>query len=135
MPLQLDDPSLTLDPAKHLYSWNGWLLESVTTFIRRFHTQFDTQTHSARVAAREGTAQSKVIDRWKRKADAASVLGTAIHAEAERVTGEILLRRRFTAVLRPVLAGRPEGYARALWRFFLDHGELFYGDLAAETRI
>ncbi len=70
---------------------DGRRLTSVTTYIKRFFPEFDSQTISARYALKHGLNQQDVLDAWEDKRRRAADFGTDIHAYAEAVlTGDQL---------------------------------------------
>jgi len=70
---------------------DGRRLISVTTYIKRFFPEFDSQTISARYALKHGLNQQDVLDAWEDKRNAAAAFGTDIHGYAEALlTGSSL---------------------------------------------
>jgi len=52
---------------------------SVTTLLGKYKKQFDSDTHSKRVAEREGVPQEMVLETWKAETKKATDRGTKIH--------------------------------------------------------
>jgi hypothetical protein len=110
------DPELLFHEPTHAYTYRGKALTSVTTFLKRFYEQFDSDYHSVRIAERDGTTQQLVLDLWARKAAEAADLGTAVHAFAEGCAGG--------PGLDAPLSDEAMGYARGVVAWYACHPEL-----------
>ena len=80
----------------HTYFYEGRKVDtSVTTFISRYFPEFDSETISAKYAAKHGMTQEAVLAEWKRKGDISAIAGTAIHAWLENAKRGKILRTDF----------------------------------------
>lgn len=142
-PLDLVDHDLHFDPVRHEYFHRGRRLRSVTELIEHYSQPFDAESHAAGVSRRRKISKDQVLKEWSRKGRQARALGTAVHNEAERIVWQIALDKEWFP--RPDLFAQWEdgahadvrlGYCAALWRYFRDHGDLFYARaLAPEIRL
>lgn len=89
------DSKLKFEPEKHKYFYEGKELQSVTTILKRFTPQFDTEKWSKVIAEREGVSVKEIQDRWTLKNKLACDFGSRIHQYAESkvlsITPEITL--------------------------------------------
>lgn len=67
----------------HKYYYDGKNYESVTTFIKRFKEEFDSDKWSKVTAEKTGQDQDKVLEEWKKLNDRANEIGHATHAWIE----------------------------------------------------
>lgn len=73
------DPLFLFDPKKHAYTYDGISLDSVTRFIGRFKEEFKRDYWAERKARERGISIEEILAEWKKKADTANILGTAVH--------------------------------------------------------
>ncbi len=78
------DSRLSFDAATHTYYCDGLECISVTTLVDECFPRFDAEHWAARIAVREGVDPEVILDRWKRDADRARALGTAMHEKIEK---------------------------------------------------
>ena len=67
----------------HTYSHRGKKLKPVSNVVGEFHEEFDTKTHAARVAKREGVSVESIIKMWADNGEQAAQFGTDTHDYAE----------------------------------------------------
>jgi hypothetical protein len=79
----LTDFRLKFDEAEHAYTYEGVVMNSVTTIIGWFKQPFDSDTLSKRTAEKRGITQEEVLKEWDDKRDYACELGTDVHDYAE----------------------------------------------------
>lgn len=77
--------SIRFVPETHTYYLGDRQLTSVTTVIKTVVPEFDRERISRTSAAKKGVSQAELLEEWDRKAQAALVKGTRVHAYAEDV--------------------------------------------------
>jgi ATP-dependent exoDNAse (exonuclease V) beta subunit len=78
-----DDPNFIFDPRKHKYTYNDEEFISVTTFISRFHSNFDENYWSMRKSQDLGIPQEWILNDWDNIKNYANEVGTETHAWIE----------------------------------------------------
>jgi ATP-dependent exoDNAse (exonuclease V) beta subunit len=78
-----DDPLFTFNEEEHVYRYGKRQLTSVTTYLKNFYKEFDTDHWSKVIAEREQVDVSVILKRWDDKRDAACFLGTSVHKYIE----------------------------------------------------
>lgn len=63
----------------HSYTYDSISYDSVTSYIKRFKTQFDKNYWSKKKAAEIGVDVSVILEDWNNKSDSANDLGTKVH--------------------------------------------------------
>lgn len=77
---------LLFDSEQHKYFFDeepDTILTSVSTLIGKYHEKFEEETHSKRIAEREGITQEEVLKRWEDKKIKSQVKGTLYHKKKE----------------------------------------------------
>lgn len=74
-----EDPLFKFDEVEHAYTYEGERFISVTQFISRFHTHFDTEYWSVKKAKDRGITVDEILSEWKETNDRSNVIGTATH--------------------------------------------------------
>lgn len=74
-----DDPLFTFEEEEHVYTYEEIKFDSVTTFIKVFKKEFESEYWAKRKAKERGISESEILAEWKLKGDVANVLGTAVH--------------------------------------------------------
>ena len=77
------DNYISFDEAKHTYTVNGNVLQSVTSIIENCFPKFDEEFHAKMTAAKMGVTPEKVIVMWELKAQESRELGTTMHQKIE----------------------------------------------------
>lgn len=72
------DPLFKFDPIPHIYTYDGEVYESVTTFLKQFHIPFD-KNRAEGIALKLGVTKEEVLKMWEDKANYAGMLGTEVH--------------------------------------------------------
>jgi len=67
----------------HSYEYEGHILESVTTVIKRFIPRFPRKEILARKAAETGRTIQEIQNQWDKKGEYSMALGTLVHAYVE----------------------------------------------------
>lgn len=67
----------------HIYTYNGTVLKSATTFIKEFEDQFDSERISASCSNKWDESQDEILTMWNSNGEVAALFGTAIHAVLE----------------------------------------------------
>jgi ATP-dependent exoDNAse (exonuclease V) beta subunit len=77
---------IVFDEKSHTYTntETGNRYISVTTLLGKYKKPFDSDTHSKRVAEREGVSQAFVLESWKETTKIATDKGTKIHNMMEQ---------------------------------------------------
>jgi len=83
------DDNFKFDPKKHQYTYNGSIYTSVTTFLKNFHEEFDTEYWSKKKADQLGIPPEKLKLDWKEKNDRANIVGSATHDWIENYFNQI----------------------------------------------
>ncbi|RLD79747.1 MAG: hypothetical protein DRJ15_08725 [Bacteroidetes bacterium] len=81
--MRIFDEKIKFDEAEHKYTYRDVEMESVTTFLGRHSKEFDTDTHSKRVATKRKISQETVLAEWEANKEYALDFGTKIHHYAE----------------------------------------------------
>lgn len=116
----------------HQYFYEGEEFISVTTLIKSYTRPFIVDDHAPRIAAREGVHVDVIKQRWKDKADAASVKGNAVHDYAERLA--IHIADENSMIVREADTQCP--WRRGVARFFFDHfAEIAGGEIETELQV
>jgi ATP-dependent exoDNAse (exonuclease V) beta subunit len=74
-----DDSNFSFNEEKHIYSYNGVKMRSVTNFISQFHEPFDEEGMSKRVSEKTGRPQEEILLEWKTKNDKSKTIGSDTH--------------------------------------------------------
>jgi len=77
---------VSFDSTTHSYFLEEKRLESVTTILKKFKNEFDSEYWSNVVAKRENVTPHDILARWKEKAFKSTEIGTAIHKIFEDYT-------------------------------------------------
>ena len=77
------DYYITFDEAKHTYTVDGKILQSVTNIVENCFPKFDAELHAKYTAAKMGITPEKVIMMWEQKGKESRELGTAMHQKIE----------------------------------------------------
>lgn len=89
-----NDGVIEFDPKYHTYTnlLTKKRLTSVTTFLKNFENEFDSDFFSKKIAKKRGVTQEQILKEWKDKADNSCKVGTDCHYIVEHflLTGEIL---------------------------------------------
>jgi ATP-dependent exoDNAse (exonuclease V) beta subunit len=85
-----EDPKFTFDEASHVYKYGNKQLTSVTTFLKNFEHEFDTEYWSNKKAKERNVDVSVILNEWDTKRDASCALGTNVH---------LYIENRFKSVL------------------------------------
>src|SRR5690625_3429197 len=80
------DGKVKFDEASHTYWLGDKKLTSVTTYISKYKSFFDSDEISEKYARKHGRTKEDVLLEWKQKADASCEMGTIIHAILEEYT-------------------------------------------------
>ena len=78
-----DDVNFKFDPIKHGYTYKGKRFISVTQFISKFHTEFDTDYWSKYKSDELGKPQEEIINEWQDLNDRANFIGKETHSWIE----------------------------------------------------
>lgn len=119
---------------EHRYTYEGEVMESVTTVLKHLCVPFDADEHSARIAERDGVTQEEILDKWAAKAEEASAMGTYVHNEAERIAWDLADRKEFS--VRP--KKHPEAWLpklRGMWKWYFDHLEIIGDVIFPELKV
>lgn len=73
------DPEFIFREDEHSYHYKGIKYDSVTSYIKKFKTEFDKKYWSERKAKEQGVDVSVILNDWQGKADEANELGTNVH--------------------------------------------------------
>ena len=73
------DPEFIFREDELSYHYNGIKYDSVTSYIKKFKTEFDKKYWSERKAKEQGVDVSVILNDWQGKADEANELGTNVH--------------------------------------------------------
>lgn len=104
--------NLIVNEDLHTYHLGDKNLIPVTTLIKDFAQEFDSQTISARVAKKRGVSQQEVLDEWDRIKIDAQDFGHQVHKFGERYGRFILSGEN-----KPIVTCPEE---KALAKFFTD---------------
>jgi ATP-dependent exoDNAse (exonuclease V) beta subunit len=74
---------ISFDEAKHTYTVDGKILQSVTHIVENCFPKFDAELHAKYTAAKMGITPEKVIMMWEQKGKESRELGTAMHQKIE----------------------------------------------------
>lgn len=74
-----EDPEFKFDPTLHKYTYKGREYISATTFIQRFHKEFDTEFWANKKSEELGVPVEEIKKDWKDKNTYSNEVGTAIH--------------------------------------------------------
>ncbi len=74
-----NDTSFKFDPINHRYTYSDEHFISVTQFISRFHSKFDTDKWSKIKAKQRGISKDEMLLEWKELNDRANFIGTSTH--------------------------------------------------------
>jgi ATP-dependent exoDNAse (exonuclease V) beta subunit len=85
-----EDPKFTFDEASHVYKYGNKPLTSVTTFLKNFEDEFDTEYWSNKKAKERNVDVSVILAEWDAKRDAACEMGTATHLYIENKFKSVL---------------------------------------------
>ena len=77
------DYYITFDEAKHTYTVDGKILQSVTNIVENCFPKFDAELHAKYTAAKMGITPEKVSMMWEQKGKESRELGTAMHQKIE----------------------------------------------------
>ncbi len=77
------DYYISFDEAKHTYTVDGKILQSVTHIVENCFPKFDAELHAKYTAAKMGITPEKVIMMWEQKGKESRELGTAMHQKIE----------------------------------------------------
>lgn len=83
------DDNFKFEPLKHRYTYNGKTYTSVTTFLKNFHVEFDTEYWSKKKSFDLGVPQEWLKEEWQQKNDYANVVGSATHDWIENYFNKI----------------------------------------------
>lgn len=78
-----NDTNFRFDALQHKYTYNNEHFISVTQFISKFHTKFDSEKWSKIKAAERGITKAEILAEWKEKNDRANIIGTSLHNYVE----------------------------------------------------
>lgn len=81
-----NDKRVSFDSTTHSYFLGEKRLESVTTILKKFKNEFDSEYWSNVIAKRENVTKDEILARWKEKAFKSTEIGTAIHKIFEDYT-------------------------------------------------
>lgn len=88
------DNLIEFDSVNHTYRnvVTNKYLTSVTTFIKNFENEFDSDFFSKKIAKKRRVTQEQILKEWKDKADNSCKVGTDCHYIVEHflLTGELL---------------------------------------------
>lgn len=73
------DKKVSFDQETHSYFFKGKKLTSVTTILKKFKNDFDSDYWSKKIAEKENTTQEIILKKWREKAFKSTEIGTAIH--------------------------------------------------------
>lgn len=74
-----DDKKFKFHEKEHKYFYGDTELISVTTFLKNFHLQFDSDFYSKKKAKELGTTVSEVLAMWKKAGDISRKMGSRVH--------------------------------------------------------
>lgn len=74
---------IQFDSKKHIYTYKGLILSSVSSILANYFPLFDTDKHSAITATRRGVPQQLVIEEWDCKGAISREVGTHLHLQIE----------------------------------------------------
>jgi len=78
-----DNPLFEFKEKYHKYYYNGKDFTSVTTFLKRFKEEFESDKWSKIKAEEKGVDQDQILDEWKVLNERANQIGHATHAWIE----------------------------------------------------
>lgn len=81
-----NDKRVSFDSDTHSYFLGKKRLTSVTTLLKKFKNEFDSDYWSKVIAKREKVTQEEILKRWEEKAFKSTEIGTAIHKIFEDYT-------------------------------------------------
>lgn len=89
-----DNKNFIFEADAHKYTYDGVNFDSVTTFLKTFKEEFKRDYWANKKAQQAGVSVDVILSDWKKKADTANILGTAVHEWIENFwimwgTGEI----------------------------------------------
>lgn len=73
------DPQFIFEEESHSYHYNWVKYDSVTSYIKRFKEEFNTNYWSKKKAQERGVDVSEILKEWKDKGDSANALGSDVH--------------------------------------------------------
>ena len=83
MDIQSYFSDITFDEGPHIYTLDGKAIPSVSTILKRFYDEFDTENISLGYANKWGFHQEDVKDAWRGNALIATTHGTKVHLFGE----------------------------------------------------
>jgi hypothetical protein len=123
------DDLLRFDESEHRYTWKGWPMTSVTSFVEAFTRPFDSETMAAKCAKSRGQTKAEILAEWSRSGEVARCLGSRVHAAAENVA--LSLEGAYSLKTR-----HPDcGYELAVDNFYRDNPEFIKGWAIPEARV
>lgn len=94
-----EDIELEYDKVGHVYRYHGQVLDSVTTFLKKYYKPFELEMIAKTCAKSWGVDPQEVIDIWEDNKNSSALFGTAIHDtlehyEKHKRIGEIISQTR-----------------------------------------
>lgn len=78
------DKCVVFDTEYHTYHLNGKRLKSISSFIKSFKNEFNSDLQAEKTAKKLGISKEEVLNKWKQKADLSRKTGNAIHLALEK---------------------------------------------------
>jgi hypothetical protein len=78
-----DDPKFVFEPVEHVYTYEGRPMTGSTTYLKRFHSDFDEIGMSISSGLKKGVDPAELRAQWKVTRDRACDLGTWVHEGIE----------------------------------------------------